>query len=323
MSTPLYDDVPARRRGSEAPERRERRDDEGRRGSGESSDYPDRMGQGRRRRDRDLTELDRLHCLSTGDKARSDYVAANEEDMRDRETAFATAQSAYVTARATVAAGQKAIEDRLADIRKRVLCLLEDDKDRIKELDLAWLRVKDRHERCERRLHEHRDIGDCHFPCDADGQLDDLLAQQATYQDRVTRAEAEFARLILEPAELTTRGTDLETAVDNLEKALDTPPVDADAAFAELLVAEYHHATIWGDFDSANEYEDSLRACLRCSIHGREALRVIIGEIAVRQCRWAKKQERCAWLAAHLATEIIAEAKEIEHHEARRPPEPA
>jgi hypothetical protein len=317
MPTSLYDDGPARRRGPEPPDP-SYSDDEARGRGAEGEEYPDKMGYGRRRRDRDLSGIDSMHCLSKGDEARSEYVKLHEPAMQKREEDFTTAQAAYVLARGTVLAGQEAIAAALAELRKRVLCLIEHDEGQQKTLDLAWLRVKDRHERCQRRMREAEQITDCDFPCDFKAPLAELLSRKATFDDRVTRAEDQFAELVKEPAELTTRGTDLQKDVTELQDLVDTAPVDAELAYARLLVAEYHHEYVWGDFDSANEYEDSLRTCLRCSVHGRRALTAIIGEIAVRQCRHDKRKQRCTQLKDNLATEVIAEAKEIEHHHRQR-----
>lgn len=306
----LYDDVPDHGRRRPDPPESDTRDGEG---NGDESAFPDRMGFGRRRRDRDLHQIDRMHCLSTGDKARSDYVTEHEPAMRQRETDFKTAQTDYLAARSTVAAKLGPLKESVAKIRVRVLCWLEHMEQEKNDLDHSWARVQSRLRHCEGHQKLFPGDDDCEFDFDLDHPTLVLVAMRAQYTTRVETAEEQFTALLEEPDLLLARGTALEDEVAALGSAVNTEDPDVIMCYASLLVVEYHLEQIWGPFDTANAYDDALRACLRCSVRGHRALIGIVGELAVRECREIKRKERCNELKAHLVDEIIAEYAEIQY----------
>jgi len=161
---------------------------------------------------------------------------------------------------------------------------------------------------------------DCHFEADVDDlPTAQLRARQQDYDERVTRAEARFDALIKESTALATRVTNLQTEVTALATETESTTADHRLTYAKALVADFHTSDgqIWSGFPIANLYDDCLRKCLRCSIRGRRALTIIIGELAVRDCRREKRQARCDWLVAHLAEEIFTEAEELAERERR------
>lgn len=306
-------------------ERRERRrhsqrDEQGEGGGARGGGgYPDTFGYGRRRRDRDLEELDRLHCRAVGDQKRYEYEssAAVEPAMRTREDQYKTSQTAYLNARQTAQQQVKDARTEIAKLIDQLRCMIGGDQ---AKLDQAWHEVRLRLQRCTGTPHSCLSDEDCYFQTDVDEvPTAQLRARQQDYDQRVTRAEALFDALIGEPTALAARVSTLQSEVTALVTETDSTTADHRLTYAKALVANFHATDeqIWLGFPIVNLYDDCLRKCLRCSIVGRRALTVIIGELAIRDCFQAKDKARCDWLVGHLAEEIFAEADELNERERR------
>ncbi|WP_436532096.1 hypothetical protein [Actinoplanes sp. HUAS TT8] len=288
-------------------------------------DYPDEPGWGRRRRDRDLTALDKLRCEFEGDKKKSDYYTSIEKGLQDRKALFETSIAAYEKARAAAEPALKTARNTIEDLLKKLRCISGCDREL---LDEAWNEVLVRVEKCSSENGGPCIDDDCKFDdkvCDVD--LDALRARKASYDARVTTAETTFDTLAGEPAALTGRITSLQAEVTAVGKDLGAEtPVDPELTYIKALVAEYHaeKEQIWAGFAYPNAYEDCLRRCLRCSIRGRRALTEIVGEIAVQECKAAKRRARCTALKLDLAGETKKEADELrERKERHKKPAPA
>lgn len=281
-------------------------------------DYPDEPGWGRRRRDRDLSALDKLRCEFEGDKAKSTYYTGIEKGLQDRKALFETSVEAYEKARAAAEPALKTARNTIEDLLKKLRCISGCDREL---LDEAWNEVLVRVERCSASNGGPCIDDDCKFDdnvCDVD--LGELRSRKAAYDARVTVAEAAFDELTKEPAALTARIVTLQAEVAAVGKELGAEaPVDPELTYIKALVAEYHAESdqVWAGFAYPNAYEDCLRRCLRCSIRGRRALTEIVGEIAVQECKAAKRLARCVALKANLAVEAKKEADELREHKER------
>jgi hypothetical protein len=281
-------------------------------------DYPDEPGWGRRRRDRDLSALDKLRCEFEGDKKKSDYYTGFEKALQDRKAQFDTSVVAYEKARAAAEPALKTARNTIEDLLKKLRCISGCDREL---LDDAWNEVLVRVERCTTETGGPCLDDDCEFDDDVcDQDLGELRSRQAAYDARVAVAEAKFDDLVKEPAALTARIAALQAEVTAVGKDLSAePPVDPELTYIKALVAEYHaeRDQIWAGYAYPNAYEDCLRTCLRCSIRGRRALTEIVGEIAVQECKAAKRLARCTALKADLATETKKEADELRERKER------
>ncbi|GIM94225.1 hypothetical protein [Paractinoplanes toevensis] len=275
-------------------------------------DYRDERGQGRRRRDRDLTALDKQRCEFEGNKKESDYYAGIEKALTERSKQFDDTLVLYENNRTAAEPALKTARNAIEDLLKKLRCISGCDREL---LDAAWNEVLVRVEKCSAANGGPCLDDDCEFDddvCDVD--LAELRSREATYTARVVAAEAKFDELIKEPALLTARIVALTAEVAAVAKDLAAdPPADPELTYIKALVAEYHaeRDQIWAGFAYPNAYEDCLRTCQRCSIRGRRVLTRIVGEIAVQQCKAAKRLARCIALKAHLATETKKEADEL------------
>lgn len=276
---------------------------------------------GRRHRDDELAEIDRIHALAARDKARSDYVNSPqvEQAMRTRETGLDGVLSGYLTARSAAQPKVAAATDSIGKILEKLSCMIDNEVE-VQRLHSAWGEVRDRLHDCTGTVPVCID-DNAEFDHKVEGvDIATLNTRKAAYDARVGAAETRFDALVTEPVELPKRVTKLQTDVTALLTALGEDPATADNElnFAKALVAQREAAEIWLHFPSASDFEGCLRRCLHISVQGRRALTEIVGELA-RHSYWEnKRRERCESIKQHLAEEIVAEAEEIAKHEHHR-----
>jgi hypothetical protein len=249
----------------------------------------------------DLRALDDLKCEAEGMKAQAEYTAGKQADLDRRRTQFDGARAAYSDARASVRDDVREIRHQLTRILDQLRRCLPEDV--IRCLDQAWEEVRERLESCGMPKGCCID-DDCEFEtsCD-DVSTADLLTRKADYERRVKEAEDCFDQLIKEPDELKQRVAALKAAVEALAKDTTT---DAMQSYAKALWYWQLLEDIWLGFEHANEYHDCLCQALMCAVKGHRAIAVLVGEIAVRDCRDRAEKARCEWLRTHVVDEILA-----------------
>lgn len=263
-------------------------------------------------RDSDLEQIDHLHCIGAGGQAESDYINQFEPAMKARDDKLSTLPRSYVTERQTVLETLEKVSVDINAVRESLTCHLNES---VREtFQHAWDRVDRRLEHCTGSPKLYPEPHDCEFPVNPGEDIKALAVRKAQYTDRVEAAEKQFDALAEEPDALKKRGTDLITEVTTLKTLNTKEPPDYRAAYAALLVAEYHARikVIFDGIPSSNAYEDYLRQCLKCSIRGRRALMEIAGQLKVRECRADKRRARCDALKTNLADEITAEVDDLE-----------
>jgi hypothetical protein len=250
----------------------------------------------------DLKALDDLKCVAEGVKAQADYNESVRAKLEERRTQFNGARDAYSAARAGARDDLRDIRDKLYRVRDHLRRCLPEDV--LKCLDDAWEKVRKRLEYCGMPTGCCID-DDCVFDTSYDDKVptDDLLKRKAEYERRVKAAEDCFELLIKEPAELKDRVAKLKADVEALSK---DPNTDPRASYAKVLWYLRRLEDIWLGFEDASEYHDCLCQALMCLVKGHQAIGVLVGEIAVRDCRDRWKKARCDWLKAHVWEEILA-----------------
>jgi predicted nucleic acid-binding Zn-ribbon protein len=252
----------------------------------------------------DLGALDDLKCEAEGIKAQAEYTAAKQADLDKRRTQFDGARKAYSDARADVRDDIKEIRDQLTRLLDQLRCQLPEHV--IDCLDRAWREVRERLEKCGMPTGCCID-DECEFDTDyKDVATDDLQKRKADYERRVKAAEDCFDALIKEPEELKKRVADLKAALEALAKDMADPKSDPKQSYARALWYWRRLEDIWLGFEHANEYHDCLCQALMCSVKGHKAIAVLVGQIAVRDCRDKAEKARCDWLKANVVAEILA-----------------
>jgi hypothetical protein len=249
----------------------------------------------------DLRALDDLKCDAEGMKAQAEYTTGKQADLDARRTKFDGARAAYSDARAAVKDDVREIRHQLTRILDQLRRCLPEDV--IRCLDHAWEDVRERLEDCGMPKGCCID-DDCEFEtsCD-DVSTADLLTRKADYERRVKEAEDCFDQLIKEPDELKQRVAALKAAVEALAKDTTTDP---ERSYAQALWYWRRLEDIYLGFEHANDYHDCLCQALMCSVKGHRAIAVLVGELAVRDCRYRAEKARCEWLKTHVVDEILA-----------------
>lgn len=270
-------------------------------------------------RDSELENIDRMHCAAEGNKAEAAYNDRPEVEpaMRLRDGKLSTLPGTYAAERLIVQQTTQAVAKDLKAVRDSLACHLDSE---VREtFGQAWHRVKARLDRYGGSSKLHPSPSECDFPVKRWEDIKALQAHRAQYTARVEAAESQFDALALEPDKLKQRGLDLTTEVTSLKNLVDKVPADHRAAYAALLVAEYHATSdfLFAGVPSANAYDDYLRQNLACSVRGRRALTEIAGQLQIRECRAAKRRARYEAMKAKLAAEILAEVEDLEDEHQR------
>jgi hypothetical protein len=250
--------------------------------------------------------LDSYGCGREAVKARAEYDAAHA-DGPDPEQ-YDTARVAYGAARNEAGPVVYSVRQQLEHVTEQIRCLIN-DSEVVDHLDRAWRRVKRRLRHCTEREGCCTD-DNCSEEFDTDVTdhgIEVIEARIAQYEHRTTEAEKCFKRLTEEPDRLRARVDVVKQEVTDLvaEVGGDSATTDYKRLYAKALVADWKLDRIWWGFDHTHDYVDCLCETLQCSLRGRAALSELTGELALRNCMRARKDERCRHLRDNVVDGVI------------------
>ena len=286
-------------------------------------------------------DIDKIKCQAVGDKARSDYISVKAEGeekslaeaMQDRQTILDELPARYAKQRQQTLDLAKTTRTTIASLYK-ALCDYP-DKDTRTLFDEAWQRVLGRVKSCTGTPSWCPPKSDCEFSFNPNDDTQKLTMVRHRFERQVVKAEQQFDEMADEPADLKKRGEDVVKEVNAIKVKIDgpatpatpaapaaaagaaaaaeQPPRDDEAIYAALLVAEYHaqDETLLNGIPNAAALEHYLGVNLTCSVHGRRALKTVVGILAERECTKLRKQTRCNALQADLSKELLAEVADL------------
>jgi hypothetical protein len=255
--------------------------------------------------------IDDLKCQAEGIAAQAAYNAATQPELLKASEDYATARGAYRTARAAATPQVQELRHQAKQLVERIRCQINQDQV-VDCLDRAYRHICHRLEKCG-------DGGgccsadDCAFDKTCPDSYDELVRQIAEYQARVDREKACFATLIGEPAALTVRVAAVKAEIDaiNADLAGDQATVDLKKLYVAALVAQRHLDMVWNGFSHTRDYVDCLCRALTCWTKASDAVSVLTGCKAVKDCQKAARQKCCDDLATKTVEEILLEYERL------------
>jgi hypothetical protein len=272
--------------------------------------------------DCDLGAIDDLACSAKGIKKRAEVMDEFLPRLQEFKDQFDTARADYTKARDDSQADIDAARKQLTSIIDQLKCLL--DEDQKKCLEQALKKVFDDIRDCA------GDPGCCIVECDVDAKVDDsetiggLAGRIEEYRRQTKKAMDCFTSLIQEQTDLPARATTIRAEVAQIGTdigATELTPQKAVKLLARARVAQYHLDGVWNGFPSVNSYVDCLCRALVCAHESSEAVAVLEGAKAKKECEEQAKDEACKRKQEQTVDEVMAEyvncrtSKPAESHE--------
>jgi hypothetical protein len=280
--------------------------------------------------DCDTDLIDDLKCQAKGIAAQAAYNALTQPDLEKATTDYATARTAYRTARSAAVQAVEEQRHKVQQLLDRIRCQINQD-DVVECLDRAY--------RCVcRQLDKCGDSGgccspddDCSFDKTCPDDYDELITRIAEYQARLDREKACFTTLIGEPAALTARVAAVAAEIAAIEAALSgtpattpaaTPsvpgttaapaePLDLKKQYAATLVARRHLDEVWNGFARTQDYVDCLCRARICWTKASDAVSVLTGCKAVKDCERDAREQWCVDLRTKTVEEVMMEYERL------------
>jgi hypothetical protein len=255
--------------------------------------------------------IDDLKCQAEGIAAQAAYNAASQPELQTASADYATARSAYRTARAEARPEVQDLRHQVKQLVERIRCQIK--QDRVVEcLDRAYRHI------C-RQLEKCGDAGgccsteDCDFDKTCPAGYDELVSRIAEYQAHLERDQACFTALVGEPAALTARVTAVKAEIGavNADLGGDPATIDLKKVYVASLVAQRHLTMVWNGFTHTKDYLDCLCRALTCWTKASDAVSILTGCKAVKDCRKAARRKHCEDLATKTVEEILMEYERL------------
>ncbi len=255
--------------------------------------------------------IDDLACQAEGIAAQAAYNAQSQPELQQAGTDYATARSAYRAARTAATLEVQDLRHQTKQLIERIRCQIKQD-DVADCLDRAY-----RHIRCQ--LDECGTGGECCAAedCDVDKtcpeDYDELAGRIGEYEGRLLREKECFATLIAEPEALTARVAAVKAEIDaiNADLGADPATVDIKKVYVSALVAQRHLDQVWNGFAQTKDYMDCLCRALTCWTKLSDAVSVLTGCKAVKDCHLQARRKRCEDLAAKTVEEVLLEYERL------------
>ena len=257
--------------------------------------------------------IDELECQAEGIAAQAKYNEESQPALKKAREDYAKARGDYRTARATATVQVQDLRHQVKQLIERIRCQIKQDEV-VDCLDRAFRRI------C-RRLDKCGYGGGCCStdPCEFDktcpDDYDELVSRIAEYQARLSREKDCFDKLVLEPTKLTERVAAAKAEVDavNAGFAGDPATVDLKKLYVAALVAQLHlsSAWIWNGFDDTQAYVDCLCRALTCWTRASDAVSVLTGCKAVKDCQKAARRKACEDLRTKTVEEVLLEYERL------------
>ena len=262
-------------------------------------------------RDCDPDLLDALKCRAKGLQARADYNAAHLEALGTARDQYEGARAAYSAARAAATPLVEQAKSDLKCLLERLECLLDEDEDErrriVEKIRKAFWEVQERIEECGSKTGCYLD-DDCDFDDVRDCEPYDVPARLADIQQRTAAAEACFADLISIPTDLPTKVAALQAEVTAISDGANGDPTREVLVelYAAALVARQHAHDIWRGFDNVNDFVDCVCHALTCMLRGHTAIAILVGMLAVSECKRESREAACELLRSRTAEQVVA-----------------
>ena len=259
--------------------------------------------------------IDELKCHAQGIAAQAAYNATSQPELETARTQYDTTRKAYRTARSGAALEVQDLRHQIKLLVERIRCLIK--QHRVVEcIDEAYEKICHQLDECG------PSGGCCADPdCDFDKHCPDdyreLERRIADYEAHLEKDKACFNSLVGEPAALTARVAAYKAEVDAVSAALQADPATTDLkqVYASALVAQRHLKSVWHGFPETKDFIDCLCRALTCWTKAADAVSVLTGCKAVKDCHRDARAKRCQNLADHTVDEILVEYEHICGHD--------
>jgi hypothetical protein len=257
--------------------------------------------------------IDQLKCQAEGIAAQAKYNEQTQPILKQASEDYAKARSDYRAARAKAALEVQDLRHQAKQLVERIRCQIKQD-DVVDCLDRAFRHICHRLEKCG------YGSGCCSTsPCEFDktcpDDYDELVSRIAEYEARRDREKDCFTKLVGEPAELTKRVADAKAEIDAVTTGLagDQATMDLKKLYAAALVAQFHLSTkwIWNGFDDTQAYLDCLCRALTCWTKASDAVSVLTGCKAIKDCQKRSRTEYCETLRTKTVEEVLLEYERL------------
>ncbi len=249
--------------------------------------------------------LDDLTCRAAGVAAQAAYNAEAKPALDEARQKYSAVRTDYRKARSEAALEVQDLRHQVKQLIERVRCQFEQKK-HIDCLDDAFCEVVKELKKCG-GTSGCCSSDPCEFDVSCPPTLEELQARLAEYAGRLQREKDCFDRLAAEPAAVTARvaAAKAEIAAAAAELEGDQAVLDVKKVYVALLVAQRHLQQVWGGFKRTQDFLDCLCHALTCWIKATEAVSVLTGHAAVKECRRDAARKRCTDLAEHTADEVL------------------
>ena len=259
--------------------------------------------------------IDELKCEAQGIAARAAYNAEIQPDLETARGQYDTTRKAYREARSGAALQVQDLRHQIKHLIERIRCLIK--QERVVEcIDEAYEIICAQLEECGTAGGCCADP-DCDFDKTCPEEYRELVRRIADYEAHLDKDKACFNSLVGEPAALTARVAAYKTDVDNVSAALQADPATTDLkrVYASALVAQKHLRAVWNGFPETRDFIDCLCRALTCWTKAADAVSVLMGIKAVKDCHRDARAAHCEKLADSTVDEILLEYERICGHE--------
>jgi hypothetical protein len=253
----------------------------------------------------DLGLIDDLDCQSQGIDERSKYNAEARKTLDPAKKQYATTCTDYRTARNDLTLEVQDMRHQVRHLIERIRCQIKQPRV-VDCIDRAFTKISTQLDECQATPHCCADDIDCEFDLDCPDDYRTLVDRIAEYQDRLNKAQTCFTDLTKEPQALRDRVDKVKKLVaDEITAKLKDDQADLKRVYAAALVAQRDLLRIWNGFRHAKDFLDCLCQALTCWAKGVEAVSVLVGCRAVKDCYRAAHDTRCTELATNTIDEVL------------------
>ena len=255
--------------------------------------------------------LDDLTCRAAGVAKQAEYNAQAKPALDAARAEYPAVRTAYRTARSEGAKELQDLRHRVKQLLERVCCQIKQEKV-VDCLDEAFCVVVKKLDHCG-GASGCCSSGDCEFDTSCPATIEELLSRKAEYEARLTTEKECFDRLKGEPAALTARIAAAKAEIDAAEAIIDGDQavLDLPLVYVSLLVAKRHLRDAWDGFDCTQDFLDCLCHALTCWIKATEAVSLLSGHLAVKECRRDEATKRCDDLATNTVEAVLMEYERL------------
>ncbi|SEI83093.1 hypothetical protein [Demequina mangrovi] len=254
------------------------------------------------------TAIDERKCRDAGLSAQLEYSSAHAEDLAAAKGQYDEARKQYREKRREAVLKVQDMKHQVKHLIERIKCLIEQDRV-IRLLDEAYDDVSEQLDCCEgcgECCAEEREF-DTDPPKETDKGDRKLAHRIERYESWIDEAKECFATLAGEPDALEARVAEVKQELDGILAALadDAAKVDLKRQYVQARVTHRKLCRIWNGFDDTAAYVDCLCTALTTWSAGVDAVAVLKGEAAVRECTRQSDEDWCAALTGGPVDEIL------------------